>query len=66
MEIKVETYSDYWECSDGCCSNYEELSVFHHNGTTYEYRSDSRDQNLLVFLRDVLDIHIVTEDIDDF
>ena len=65
MIIKHETYSHYWRCSDGCCSNYEEVSIFHYNGKTYEYRSYDTEQNLLEFLREALDIEIVTEEIDN-
>lgn len=54
MEIKVEEYDDYWECGDGCCTNYDTVSVFHYNGNTYEYRSYDSENNLKTFLEDVL------------
>lgn len=65
MQIKHETYSHYWRCSDGCCDNYDEVSIFHYEGKTYEYRSYDTEQNLLEFLREVLNIEIVTEEIDN-
>jgi hypothetical protein len=65
MQIKHETYSHYWTCGDGCCSSYDEVSIFHHGDKTYEYRSYATEQNLLEFLREAMNIEIVTEVVDN-
>ncbi len=64
MKIKVQNYSDYWECADKCCTHYDEVSIFTHNGKEYEYRSYDRDYNKLCFIADALDIEFEEEEID--
>lgn len=64
MKIKVQNYSHYWTCGDGCCSNYEEVSIFTYEGKEYEYRSYDSDKNKLDFIAEVLGIEFEEEEID--
>lgn len=61
MEIKVKHTTDYWECGDGCCSNYDEVSTFEYDGKEYEYRSYDSNYNIIKFLEEILDIKFVEE-----
>lgn len=61
--IKVEESEDYWECGDGCCSNYDVVSVYHLDGETYEYRSYDATNNLKEFLKD--HFNLIFENIDN-
>jgi uncharacterized OsmC-like protein len=52
ITIRVEEHEDYWECGDGCCTNWDVVSVFHHEGETYEYRSCDGEVNIRNFLEE--------------
>ena len=64
-EIRLEEYESYWECGDGCCTNWDSVSIFHHNGETYEYRGYSTEENLKNFLIDHYELVFNVEQIDD-
>lgn len=56
MKIKVSEAEYYWRCGDGCCDNFETVSVFHLLGEEYEYRSHDAYNNLKEFLKDHFDL----------
>ena len=54
--IKVVHKDYYWECGDGCCSEYGTDSTFFYDGQEIEIRGMDSDSNLLTFIKYYLNI----------
>jgi len=61
VKIKVNEFETHWTCGDGCCDNFETVSIFHYGGKEYEYRSHDAEHNLTQFLAEVLGLEFEIE-----
>lgn len=61
MKIKATHQDFYYECGDGCCSEYGTRSKIQYGDKVFDYTGLDPESNLLQFISEELDIQFEEE-----